>query len=969
MSTRTSPRTRTRIALLAAATALSSAVVVLPGADALGDPGIATRSYFGGAGVGDGGPALDAFIAAPGQLTVDPQGRRVFADPTANEIRRIEADGTIVRVAGNGDYSTVDGGFSGDGGPATSARLSHPQGVQVGADGTIYIADTGNHRIRAIAPDGTISTIAGTGVDAPSSTETPALSAAVSPKTLRLAPNGDLYFSESDLGYADVRRLTTTGSVQLVAGNTSATANQSQASCPDTGGLAVGACLHRVNDLVVDADGDLFLADYPSVVYQVSPADGQLTWIAGNSYDNTDASSDGVPAAGSTLAGAYGLDFAADGRLLVATSTGIRVLTPGGTISTERAAPPVFFIVRDGTTISGISDRVLDIATDGTVTKLAGAPQYGTGDGLPIADAQLGPLSGIAAGPEGGTVLAETRGRVWLVDAAGIAHRLAGTVADATTFAGEAGPARSATLPATTAVAAGSDGSVYVGTADGAVRRISAGVITTVAGTGTPGNGPDATAPATTVAIGAPRALAVAADGTVEILDQAARKLRALDSTGSLTTVAGSGTRTGHDAVGHPMSELELSGGQDVSFAPDGSLLLAQTPEYPHVQAWAYRVLDGTVTQATAINRGAFDLAQDSSGRLLVSGYPGLFRLFGDGSSEYLADNGLDPLPVPGARAGSLGGDGRYLWSGPAFENHRIWALALPSPAPRPPSVTGVKVLAPTATDISWTKPTASGLQIIAISRAGATAPSTIEDGDQLDFAIGSNSASIHLNPPYTGTPVSVSIFVRNLATGVVGPPVSVTVVPRYPATCTATASAATVIYGQRVRVTGYLKNGASAIAGHAVTLSAAPYSLATKPVGTAATASDGSYGVWQSPSRKTRYTLTHTGDTIVGCSGSTVVAVKPIVTSRLSATTIAKGARAYLTAGVSPSHAGQRVYLQRLYGTTWKGIAYLSLNVHSQATFAVSSTTATTMRFRVYRPADGDHVAAYGPVMSVSVR
>jgi hypothetical protein len=106
---------------------------------------------------GDGGPALEAHLGRPSQLALDAAGNLYVADMRYSRVRRVDAaTGRIETVAGTGEA-----GFSGDGGPATEARLRWPMGVALDADGALLIADTDNHRVRRVAPDGTIATIAG----------------------------------------------------------------------------------------------------------------------------------------------------------------------------------------------------------------------------------------------------------------------------------------------------------------------------------------------------------------------------------------------------------------------------------------------------------------------------------------------------------------------------------------------------------------------------------------------------------------------------------------------------------------------------------------------------------------------------------------------------------------------------------------------------------------------------------------
>ncbi|MBV9098339.1 MAG: hypothetical protein JO079_09800, partial [Frankiaceae bacterium] len=630
---------------LAPSVVLAVLSVGLSTAPAAQAAGTATTVYAGGAGFGDGGPAIDArlTLGSPGgQVTTDPQGRVVFADPAANEIRRIDADGTIERIAGNGDhagagpgYNGEGAGFSGDGGPATSAALAAPTGVQVASDGTIYIADTGNARIRKVAPDGNITTIAGTGTPGTSATTQDASTAAVEPTRLRLASNGDLYFTENTAGVADVRKIGGDGKVSLVAGNVAATSSSyDQSACASSQSVAVGHCFERVNDVAVAGDGTVYLADAASLVYQVSG--NTLTTLSG-AYHNYTNSGDGSTATSATLNYPYALALDASGHVLVATIGEIRSITPGGNITQDRALAPSL----SGTSmsLSGTDLLVLDsgtlisVATDGTVTTLAGAATNGTGDGLPAADAVFAHIVGVAATPDGGTLVGDGVGRVWNVDAQGIAHRVAGSLAGQSTFAGEGGAATDAVLPGVSAVATAPDGSFYVGTADGAVRHVDlVGMITTVAGTGTLGNGADASAPATTVAIGHPYAMTATSGGTLYILDSDNNRLRALAG-GNLTTVAGTGSAIGRAAVGQPMSALNLHGVTGLASADDGSLRITVSPNGD--TPWLYDVSSaGTVTKAQRTSNAV--PAVDPSGDTLVGAGYGMVRMFPDGSEEQL---------------------------------------------------------------------------------------------------------------------------------------------------------------------------------------------------------------------------------------------------------------------------------------------------------------------------------------------
>ena len=165
---------------------------------------------------GDGGPATAAILNRPEAVAVDASGHLFIADTRNQRIRRVSPSGVISTVAGNGSY-----GFSGDGGPATSASLEYPAGVAVDASGNLFIADYSNNEIRKVSASGIITTIAGPGTYSNASYSLaysgPATSAGVySPTGVAVDPGGDVFFSDQT---NSVREIIAESNIPIVSAN------------------------------------------------------------------------------------------------------------------------------------------------------------------------------------------------------------------------------------------------------------------------------------------------------------------------------------------------------------------------------------------------------------------------------------------------------------------------------------------------------------------------------------------------------------------------------------------------------------------------------------------------------------------------------------------------------------------------------------------------------------------------------
>ena len=303
---------------------------------------------------GDGGPATAAKLSLPQGLALAPDGSLYIADNGNSNIRRIGPDGTITTIAGSADNP----GFSGDGGPATAAKLNGPQWLALAPDDSLYIADTNNHCIRRIGPDEIITTVAGNKTPGYSGDGGPATTAQLNgPQGLALAPDGSLYIADS-LNMR-VRRVGPDGIIITVAGNGTQGFNSGD------GGPATAAQFLGIVGLALSKDGYLYIAD-DLCVRRVGP-DGIITTIAGTR--TAGYSGDGGPATAAQLTSVQGVALALDGSL---------------------------YIVDKG------NMRVRRVGQDGTITTVAGqGDNTFTGDNGPATAARLNSPMSVAVGPDG----------------------------------------------------------------------------------------------------------------------------------------------------------------------------------------------------------------------------------------------------------------------------------------------------------------------------------------------------------------------------------------------------------------------------------------------------------------------------------------------------------------------------------------------------------------------------------------
>ncbi len=665
---------------------------------------------------GDGGPGASASVNTPSGLAVDANGNVYLADQESHRIRKVSPAGIITTVAGSGEP-----GFSGDNGPATRAQLNFPFGVALGRDGSIYISERHNHRVRRVSPSGIITTFAGTGADGFSGDNGPATSAQLSePRGLAVDSSDNLYIA--DAYNARIRKVAPAGTISTVAGD----------GAPRFGGdngPATSASLEFPNGVLVDGAGNIYIADTVNHrIRRVAAGSGIITTVVGNG--SATFAGDSGPAGGASLNYPSGVALDAAGNLYIADFGNQRVRrVAGGTISTV-AGNGAFKYSGDGAAATSASlDVPMGVAVDsrgnlyiadaqnhrvrrvnaatGVITTVAGNGVQGFGgDNGPAASAQLDEPRGVAVDANDNIYIADKGNfRVRRVSAAGTITTVAG---GGNAFPGDNGPATSAQISAF-GVALDRNNNLFI--ADRANHRIrmvsvSSGVITTVAGGGTvfPGDG----GPATSAALNNPAAVAVDASGNIYIADTLSNRIRRVTS-GTITTFAGNGT-FGFSGDGGPATSAMLTEPAGVTVDAAGNVFIAD-----YWNARIRRVTPSGVISTVAGGGSSEQFAGDG-GPATGAGLslPASVALDAAGNI-YIADSNNDRIR-------------RVLASAPAFAlSPASLSLSAPSGAP---SVAAQQIaVTSTVTGLGWTAlaATQTGGAWLSVSPETGGAPGVLE--------------------------------------------------------------------------------------------------------------------------------------------------------------------------------------------------------------------------------------------------
>ncbi len=635
---------------------------------------------------GAGGPAVSAGIGTSRYVASDSQGNIFVLDSEGScSVDRIDASTHVLTV-----YAGIPGtcGFSGNGGPATSATLGQPgsilRGIALDSGGNLFIADNPNHVVRRVdASTHIITTYAGNGNTGVSGDNGAAISAAIgSPVALAFDAGGNLYIGGSNR----IRKINhTTGIITTVAG-------PGNGNFTPDGSIATSTTVGNVRSLAFDANGDLFYSDSAYLrVRRIDAASQIVTTVAGNGVSAY--SGDGGLAVNASLVGNEGIALDAGGNLYISdfSANVVRKVTnPGatGTISTFAGSAGPDNVSATSAFLGNPSAVASDSAGDlfiadtafGRIRKATGSPNlanlatiaglgyagYG-GDGGAAINALLTDPDSVAIDPTGIIYIADSGNCVIRkIDLTGKIAVFAGKANSCLSGTPAAGGATSVSIGFPTAVAVDSTGSnVFIGDRSAAVIwKVSNGNLSIFAGTGTAGYTGDGGL-ATAAQVNVPSQLVIDSSNNLWFADSGANVIREITaSDGKIHTVAGTGT-AGYSGDGGPATAALLNGPSGIALDSSKNLLIGDSNNNVIRFVSASTGLIETVAGSTAgfggdgspaglaLLDGPSGLAFDNLGRLLVA------DSFNDVIRRLTPQNYLSTLANP-PQGGLISGGGLY---------------------------------------------------------------------------------------------------------------------------------------------------------------------------------------------------------------------------------------------------------------------------------------------------------------------
>lgn len=654
---------------------LAGAAVVCPAATQYLDPPWQSTTYAGYTGTGyDDGVAAVATFNEPSGLALDGAGNLYVADTLSSTIRKITSGGVVSTIAGTPGLAGIADGDGED------ARFNLPLGLVAAADGTLYIADTLNHLVRKIAPDGAVSTVAGSAGEAGTVDATGKAARFSQPTAVALdAANGRLYVADS--GSHILRSIVlSTGAVTTLAGTPPASGQQ-----PSTvNGIGASARFNAPVGLAFDAvAGALYVAEQAGqVIRRVEISTGVVSTLAGSPGAAGSADGTGTTA---RFDRPRGLALDGSGYLYVTDANGCRVrrvrlsdglvdtlagayLQPGSTNGTGTAARfnqpgGLVYDAAGGRLV--IADtlnsqlRALNLSTLVVTTPAGPAVSRGTVDGVGKA-ARFSAPDQIARDTAGNLYIAD-RGNHTLRKIApdGTVTTLAGLAGTAGTVDGTGGAAR---FNAPSGVAVKDDGSLIYVSEAGAhlIRKVTAaGVVTTFAGTAGLSGSADGTG--TAASFNQPTGLALDAAGNVFVADFGNATIRKITPAGVVTTFAGTAGQTastngtGVAARFRAPWGLAIDGSGNLYVADSLDQTIRRVTSESVVTTYAGAGFVGGSDDADTTGAARFfypyGVAVDSAGRVYVADYANhsVRRIGADGKVRTLAGTtgaagGLDGL-------------------------------------------------------------------------------------------------------------------------------------------------------------------------------------------------------------------------------------------------------------------------------------------------------------------------------------